>query len=256
MPKTLIFAKDDSHAEDIVRVVREEFGKGNDFCAKITYKTTGAKPEDLLASFRNSYNPRIAVTVDMIATGTDVKPIEIVFFMRSVRSRTFFEQMKGRGVRVINDTDLRAVTPDARSKDRFVIVDAVGIVHEEPDRYGQPREEAVGLLREAARAGRLRQPRDRSPLVAGQPPGAMDRQLSSTDRQLLTDAAAGHSIRELAAALVEALDPDVQIEAARMATGEADPTASAVEEAASAAARGGRAADRRQPGAARQAGRA
>ena len=116
VPKTLIFAKDDSHAEDIVRVVREEFGKGNDFCVKITYKTTGAKAEDLLASFRNSYHPRIAVTVDMIATGTDVKPIEIVFFMRSVRSRTFFEQMKGRGVRVINDTDLRAVTPDARAK--------------------------------------------------------------------------------------------------------------------------------------------
>ena len=145
MPKTLIFAKDDSHAEDIVRVVREEFGKGNDFCAKITYKTTGAKPEDLLASFRNSYNPRIAVTVDMIATGTDVKPIEIVFFMRSVRSRTFFEQMKGRGVRVINDTDLRAVTPDARSKDRFVIVDAVGIVHEDLTDTVSAREEAVGL---------------------------------------------------------------------------------------------------------------
>src|SRR5439155_7253814 len=85
VPKTLIFAKDDSHAEDIVRVIREEFGKGNDFCKKITYKTIGAKAEDLLASFRNSYNPRIAVTVDMIATGTDVKPIEIVFFMRSVR---------------------------------------------------------------------------------------------------------------------------------------------------------------------------
>ena len=94
-PKTLIFAKDDSHAEDIVRIAREEFGRGNEFCQKITYKTTGAKPEDLLKAFCNSVMPRIAVTVDMIATGTDVRPLEVVFFMRNVRSRTFFEQMKG-----------------------------------------------------------------------------------------------------------------------------------------------------------------
>ena len=113
VPKTIIFAKDDSHAEDIVRTVREQFDKGNDFCQKITYKTTGVAPEDLLVSFRNSYHPRIAVTVDMIATGTDIKPLEVVFFMRNVRSRSFFEQMKGRGVRVISPTDFNAVTPDA-----------------------------------------------------------------------------------------------------------------------------------------------
>jgi type I restriction enzyme R subunit len=87
VPKTLIFAKDDSHAEDIVKIVREEFGKGNDFCQKITYRTTGAKPQDLIQKFRNSYDPRIAVTVEMIATGTDIKPLEIVMFMRSVKSR-------------------------------------------------------------------------------------------------------------------------------------------------------------------------
>src|SRR3989454_6560722 len=124
VPKTLIFAKDDSHAEDIVQVVREEFAKGNEFAAKITYKTTGKKTEDLIAEFRNSFNPRIAVTVDMIATGTDVKPLECLLFMRAVRSRTFFEQMKGRGARVIDETELRGVTPDARAKTRFVIVDA------------------------------------------------------------------------------------------------------------------------------------
>src|SRR5271165_4336063 len=95
VPKTLIFAKDDSHAEDIVKIVREEFGKGNDFCQKITYRTTGASPKDLIQKFRNSYDPRIAVTVDMIATGTDIKPLEIDMFMRSVKSRGFFEQMKG-----------------------------------------------------------------------------------------------------------------------------------------------------------------
>ncbi|MDD3120258.1 MAG: DEAD/DEAH box helicase family protein, partial [Candidatus Gracilibacteria bacterium] len=127
VPKTLIFAKDDSHAEDIVKIIREEFGKGNDFCQKITYKTTGKKPEELIKDFKNDYNPRIAVTVDMIATGTDIKPLEIVFFMRMVRSQLLFEQMKGRGVRVIDDNDFQQVTPDAKNKTHFVIIDAVGV---------------------------------------------------------------------------------------------------------------------------------
>lgn len=131
VPKTLIFAKDDSHAEDIVKIIREEFGKGNDFCQKITYKTTGRKPEDLISAFRNDYNPRIAVTVDMIATGTDIKPLEIVFFMRSVKSQLLFEQMKGRGVRVIDDNDFRQVTPDAERKTHFVIIDAVGVTEQD-----------------------------------------------------------------------------------------------------------------------------
>ena len=128
VPKTLFFAKDDSHADDIVQMLREEFGKGNEFAAKITYKagSEGQKPKELLQAFRNSYNPRIAITVDMIATGTDVKPLECVVFMRMVRSRNLFEQMKGRGVRVASETDM-AVTPDAGVKDRFVLVDAVGV---------------------------------------------------------------------------------------------------------------------------------
>jgi type I restriction enzyme R subunit len=131
VPKTLIFAKDDSHAEDIVSIVRGEFGKGNDFCRKITYRTTGRKPEELIAEFRTSPMPRNAVTVDMIATGIEIKPLEIVFSMRTIRSRSFFEQMKGRGVRIINETDLKAVTPDARAKTQFVIVNAVGVCEED-----------------------------------------------------------------------------------------------------------------------------
>jgi len=126
VPKTLIFAKDDSHAEDIVKIVREEFAKGNDFAQKITYRTTGKKPEDLIKEFRNTYNPRIAVTVDMIATGTDIKACECVFFMRSVKSRAYFEQMKGRGVRIINDNDLQAVTPDAAAD--HILTDLVSLV--------------------------------------------------------------------------------------------------------------------------------
>jgi type I site-specific restriction endonuclease len=108
--------------------VREEFGKGNDFAEKITYKSSdGNKPEDLLQAFRNSYNPRIAVTVDMIATGTDVKPLECVLFMRMVKSRNFFEQMKGRGVRVIPDDRPPGRHPRRQAKDHFVLVDAVGV---------------------------------------------------------------------------------------------------------------------------------
>ena len=126
VPKTLIFAKTDSHADDIIQIVREEFGEGNEFCQKITCQAD--RPETVLSAFRNDYYPRIAVTVDMIATGTDVKPIECLIFMRDVRSKNYFEQMKGRGTRVLNKDDLQKVTPSAtENKDHFVIVDAVGV---------------------------------------------------------------------------------------------------------------------------------
>lgn len=126
VPKTLIFAKTDSHADDIIQIVREEFGEGNEFCKKITY--SAEDPESVLSSFRNDYYPRIAVTVDMIATGTDVKPIECLIFMRDVRSKNYFEQMKGRGTRTLSKDDLQKVTPSATdNKDHFVIVDAVGV---------------------------------------------------------------------------------------------------------------------------------
>ena len=131
VPKTLIFAKDDAHAENIVEIVREEFGKGNAFAQKITYRSTGAKPKDLINEFRTSPMPRVAVTVDMIATGTDIKAVEVILFLRAVKSRSFFEQMKGRGVRVIAPDDLQNVTPDATVKDHFVIVDAVGVCEQD-----------------------------------------------------------------------------------------------------------------------------
>ncbi len=126
VPKTLIFAKTDSHADDIIQIVREEFGEGNNFCKKITY--SAENPENILSAFRNDYYPRIAVTVDMIATGTDVKPIECLLFMRDVRSKNYFEQMKGRGTRTLSAEDLKKVSPSAtEAKDHFVIVDAVGV---------------------------------------------------------------------------------------------------------------------------------
>ncbi len=126
VPKTLIFAKTDSHADDIIQIVREEFSEENRFCKKITYNSDD--PKSTLAQFRNDYHPRIAVTVDMIATGTDVKPLECLLFMRDVKSRNYFEQMKGRGTRTINLDDLKKVTPCARyTKDHYVIVDAIGV---------------------------------------------------------------------------------------------------------------------------------
>lgn len=125
VPKTLIFAKTDSHADDIINIVREEFGEGNEFCQKVTY--SAENPESVLTSFRNDFYPRIAVTVDMIATGTDVKAIECLIFMRDVRSKGYFEQMKGRGTRTICKEDLQKVSPSANGKDHFVIIDAVGV---------------------------------------------------------------------------------------------------------------------------------
>ena len=219
VPKTLVFAKDDSHADDIVQIVREEFGKGADFAVKITYKSTGKKPDDMVAEFRNSYNPRIVVTVDMIATGTDVRPLECVFFMRTVRSRTYFEQMKGRGVRVINDVDFQAVTPDARSKSRFVIVDAVGVTESElVDTQPLDRQPTVPLdklLRQISFGSR---DPDVVSTIAGRL-ARLERQLTKDDRAELEELA-GTSLRELTRALVESIDPDRQIEA----TGKEEPT--------------------------------
>ena len=130
VPKTLIFAKTDSHADDIIQIVRQEFGESNQFCKKITnqtQKTDKQDPKSVLQQFRNEYYPRIAVTVDMIATGTDVKPLECLLFMRDVKSANYFEQMKGRGTRVVKPDDLKKVTPSAHAKTHYVIVDAVGV---------------------------------------------------------------------------------------------------------------------------------
>ncbi len=127
VPKTLIFAKTDSHADDIINIVREEFGKGNEFCKKVTYNAE-EDPKSVLTAFRNEFNPRIAVTVDMIATGTDVKPLECLVFMRDVRSKNYFEQMLGRGRRVLGYDDLVRVSPSATSnKSKYVVIDCVGV---------------------------------------------------------------------------------------------------------------------------------
>jgi len=208
LPKTLVFAKDDNHAETIVQILREEFGRGNDFAQKITYRSTGKTPEQLIKEFRTSYYPRIAVTVDMIATGTDIKPVEIVVFMRSVKSRSFFEQMKGRGVRVIKDADLRGVNPgDHISKDRFVIVDCVGVCErDKTDSRPLDQKKSVPFeaLLQAVSLGNV-EPEVLSSVAVRL--ARLDRQLTEPERAKVLATANGLDLKDLAGSIVSALNP-------------------------------------------------
>jgi type I restriction enzyme R subunit len=230
VPKTLIFAKDDNHAENIVRIVREEFGKGNDFCQKITYRAQ-RNPEDILQDFRNGYYPRIAVTVDMIATGTDVRPIEILLFLRQVRSRGYFEQMRGRGTRVISPTDLQSVTRDATVKTRFVLVDAVGLTEADLIDAGpaQERKRSVTLkqLLEAVAYGD--DTADTVSTLAARL-ARLQHELSPSDEALVEEYS-GRPLRTLVGLLFDALDPDRQLAQAQ-AAGHLDPTPEQIDAAA------------------------
>jgi type I restriction enzyme R subunit len=227
-PKTLIFAKDDSHADDIVQSVREVFGKGNQFSTKITYRTKDGKPEDLLQAFRNSMYPRIVVTVDMIATGTDVKPLECLLFMRSVKSRTYFEQMVGRGVRVIDDTEFQSVTDDAKRKDRFLVVDAVGVMDTPLAETVQPLERNPAqslkdLFKQVAFGSKDLQV---ASSIAGRL-ARLDKHLTQDDRDMLAGLAGGTDLGTIARELVEALDPDQHVAATEAAGQSADDQAAA-----------------------------
>ena len=211
VPKTLIFAKDDAHAENIVEIVREEFAKGNDFAQKITYRTTGAKPKDLINEFRTSPMPRIAVTVDMIATGTDIKAVEIVMFMRAVKSRAYFEQMKGRGVRIMKADDLQSVTPDAKAKDHFVIVDAVGVC-EQDKTDSRPMEQKPTVsfekLMQAVAFGNTED--DVLTSLAGRL-ARMEHRISADDDKKIRAASGGLGLKDLAHRIVQSLDPDIYL---------------------------------------------
>src|SRR5205085_7749480 len=215
VPKTVIFAKDDHHAEQIVEIAREVFGKGNDFAKKITYRVVDADPEQLIKQFRIDPNPRIAVTVDMIATGTDVKPIEVLIFLRDVRSELYFEQMKGRGVRSISTTDLQAVTPDADAKTRFVLIDAVGVT-ESAKTLSAPldRDRAIAfdkLLDRVAAGDR----RDDTISTLAARLAVLDRKIDADTRIELAKLADGRSLAELASKLLNSIDPDTVEAAAR-----------------------------------------
>ena len=208
VPKTLVFAKTDSHADDIIQTMREEFGQGKEFCKKVTYKVE-EDPKSVLAQFRNGYHPRIAVTVDMIATGTDVKPLECLLFMRDVRSRNYFEQMKGRGTRTLDHDDLKKVTPSAVcAKTHYVIVDAVGVT-KSLKTASQPLDTKPTVpLRDLA-TGLMMGARDEDTVssLAGRL-ARLDRQLDHSERRRIQEQAGGVELTGIVANLLGAIDPD------------------------------------------------
>lgn len=229
VPKTLVFAKNDSHAEDILEIMREEFGKGNEFCKKITYQVK--KPEDLINQFRNRYFPRIAVTVDMVSTGTDIKPLECLLFMRDVKSRNFFEQMKGRGTRTISETDFRAVTQSAEHKTHFVIVDAIGVCDtDKSDSQPMERKRSVPFDKLMLTVAQGQWEHNTLTSLAGRL-ARLARKLSEAERQQVS-AATGQPLKQIINGLVDATDPDVIIERARAQFQTVTPTEYEQEQAA------------------------
>ena len=208
VPKTLIFAKTDSHADDIIQTVRDEFGEGNAFCKKLTYKIE-EDPKSVLADFRNAYYPRIAVTVDMIATGTDVKPLECLLFMRDVKSRNYFEQMKGRGTRTLDMDDLKKVTPSAVSaKTHYVIVDAIGVTRSLKT-ASQPliTKPTVALKDLAMQVMMGATDEDMVSSLAGRL-ARFNKQLDVDDQRRIREAAGGLELTQLVGKLFAAIDAD------------------------------------------------
>jgi type I restriction enzyme R subunit len=207
VPKTLIFAKTDSHANDIIEMVRQEFGEENRFCKKITYNTED--PKGTLSEFRNQYYPRIAVTVDMIATGTDVKPLECLLFMRDVKSRNYFEQMKGRGTRTINIDDLKKVTPSAKyTKDHFVIVDAIGVT-KSLKTDSRPLEKKPGVPLKDLLAAVAVGARDEDLFTSlANRLIRLEKQITEKEKTKFSEQAEGKSISLVAKELLQAYNPD------------------------------------------------
>ncbi|MGL6159967.1 type I restriction endonuclease subunit R [Microbulbifer sp.] len=209
VPKTLIFAKTDSHADDIIHTVREEFGESNAFCKKITHNADD--PKSVLNQFRNDYDPRIAVTVDMIATGTDVRPLECLLFMRDVKSKNYFEQMKGRGTRTLDKDGLKKVTPSANSaKTHYVIVDAIGVTRSLKT-ASQPLITKPGIsLKELAMGVMMGAARDEDSVssLAGRL-ARLDKQLDDKDRARISDKADGKPLTLIVGELLNAINPDV-----------------------------------------------
>jgi type I restriction enzyme, R subunit len=207
-PKTLIFAKTDSHADDIIKIVRDEYGQGNVFCKKLTYRAD-EDPDSVLASFRNDYYPRVAVTVDMIATGTDVKPLEVLLFMRDVRSKGYYEQMKGRGVRSLDAEGLQKVSQSANgAKTRFVLIDAVS-VERSLKTESRPLEKLPNVpLKDLLRGVAIGSRDDDTVLSLGNRLVRLQKRLDEKALVRIEAASSGVAVGELGKALVLAVDPD------------------------------------------------
>lgn len=209
VPKTLIFAKTDGHANDIIDIVRAEFAEENKFCKKITYRTD-EDPKSVLSQFRNDYHPRIAVTVDMIATGTDVKPLECLLFMRDVKSKNYFEQMKGRGTRTIDLDSLRKVTPTAKfTKDHFVIVDAIGVT-KSLKTDSRPLEKKPGVpLKDLLQAIAVGAREEELFTSLANRLTRLDKQITEKEKIQFAEKANGKSVSQVVKELLNAFNPDV-----------------------------------------------
>ncbi|HCK92242.1 MAG TPA: restriction endonuclease subunit R [Gammaproteobacteria bacterium] len=233
IPKTLIFAKTDSHADDVIQIVREEFGESNQFCKKVTYRVAkdklnaegeliekGEDPKSILAQFRNDYYPRIAVTVDMIATGTDVKALECLMFMRDVKSKSYFEQMKGRGTRTLDKDSLQKVTPSAMSaKTHYVIIDAIGVT-KSVKTASQPLITKPGVSLKDLAMGIMMGASDTDSVssLAGRL-ARLDKQLDDRERAQIAAKADGTALSTIVGALYYAIDGDRVEEKALEITG-------------------------------------
>jgi len=213
-PKTLIFAKTDSHADDIINILREVYGQGNAFCKKVTYRAE-EDADSILSSFRNDYNPRIAVTVDMIATGTDVKPLEVLLFMRDVRSKGYYEQMKGRGVRSLDGESLKRVSNSADgAKTRFVLIDAVG-VEKSLKTESRPLEKKPGIpLKDLLQGVAMGRRDDDTVLSLANRLVRLAKQLDDKALARIEKVSGGIPVSELGKSLISALDADAIVQAA------------------------------------------
>lgn len=222
VPKTLIFAKTDSHADDIIDIVREEFGEENKFCKKITYRSE-EDPKSVLGDFRNSYHPRIAVTVDMIATGTDIRPLEVLVFMRDVKSKSYYEQMKGRGTRTLGIEELRKVSKTAKyAKDHFVIIDAIGVESSQKT-DSRPLEKNPGVsLKELLNRVAVGNRDEETLTTLANRLIRMDRQINEKEKIEFAKKANGHTIQHIVRELLNAHNPDT-IEDIRLRIKEKQP---------------------------------
>jgi type I restriction enzyme R subunit len=229
VPKTIFFAKHDQHAEDILKVIWEEFGKGSEFAKKITYKAEGTVAANISA-FRNDAQLRIAVTVEQIGTGTDIKAVECLVFMRMVGSRVLLNQMRGRAVRTIGNDDFWKVTPGAaekgQTKEYCVLIDAVGLTDEDvvlaesAPISESPTVPLKSLLRdigmgltddENLRSAALRLVR-------------LNNKLSDDERDDFARTAGGSRMTDVVTELRNATDPAFQLATARAQTGVDEPS--------------------------------
>lgn len=221
VPKTLVFAKTDSHADDIIKIIREEFDERDDFCKKLTYKIQ-EDPKSVLNRFRNSYYPRIAVTVDMIATGTDVKPLEVLLFMRDVKSNNYFEQMKGRGTRTINHDSLQMVSRTARAKTHFIIVDAVGVTKSKKTDSRPLERKPTVALKDLLGAITMGVAEEDLFLSLANRLIRLEKEITEKEKEKLLEYSKGKSLKQISKELLSAFDKD-EIEIKALSIMEATP---------------------------------